>query len=214
MRIHSFSEVGADYKINEDSYHVEQHPQDPNVWLCFMADGQGGRSGGRVAAELASTTALELINRQPVTALSQISTWTQMLHDVDRAVANDVKAGFTTFVGIGIVEGNIMGVSSGDSAAWLANKRSVIQLTVDQHKNPPVGSGMAIAIPFKSEFNEASKLIVMTDGVWKYVGLEKIVDVIQQESGDDLLEKLQAAARLRGSGRFQDDFTVVLMEME
>ncbi|HVS40227.1 MAG TPA: hypothetical protein VMS17_32010, partial [Gemmataceae bacterium] len=41
----SFSEVGG-HRVNEDAFAVQQHPLDPGMWLCFVADGQGGQPGG------------------------------------------------------------------------------------------------------------------------------------------------------------------------
>jgi hypothetical protein len=54
----------------------------------------------------------------------------------------------------------------------------------------------------------------MSDGVWKYVGWEGVVAAARRQHGAALLEELQRAARLPGSGLFQDDFTIVLLEEE
>jgi serine/threonine protein phosphatase PrpC len=41
----TFSEAGG-HPVNEDAFAVERHPADSECWLCFVADGQGGRAGG------------------------------------------------------------------------------------------------------------------------------------------------------------------------
>ena len=41
----SFSEAGG-HCSNEDAFAIKQHPLDSHLWLCFVADGQGGRAGG------------------------------------------------------------------------------------------------------------------------------------------------------------------------
>jgi hypothetical protein len=51
---------------------------------------------------------------------------------------------------------------------------------------------------------------MMSDGVWKYAGWGAIVAAAPR--GRALLGALQAQARLPGSGRFPDDFTLVLLE--
>ena len=52
----------------------------------------------------------------------------------------------------------------------------------------------------------------MSDGVWKYAGWPAITQAASILRGEALLGALQARARLPGSGRFSDDFTLVLLE--
>ncbi len=47
IRVSSFSEIGGDDAVNEDVFDVSRHPADPDCWLCFLADGQGGRAGAQ-----------------------------------------------------------------------------------------------------------------------------------------------------------------------
>jgi len=54
-------------------------------------------------------------------------------------------------------------------------------------------------------------VLAMSDGVWKYVGCDRVAAAISEYHGQPPIEALQAAARLR-SGRFPDDFTVVEFE--
>jgi len=55
-------------------------------------------------------------------------------------------------------------------------------------------------------------VLAMTDGVWKYVGWDRVCELATRLGGDELLAALQAAARLPRTGQFQDDFTAVLLE--
>jgi hypothetical protein len=55
-------------------------------------------------------------------------------------------------------------------------------------------------------------VLALTDGVWKYVGWDRILQLAARERGPALLFALQEAGRLPGNGGFQDDFTVVLVE--
>jgi hypothetical protein len=56
------------------------------------------------------------------------------------------------------------------------------------------------------------KILVLSDGVWKYGGWDRIAAIAREYSGQALVDALQTPARLPRSGRFQDDFTVVLIE--
>ncbi|MGO8752924.1 MAG: hypothetical protein ACLQNE_43840 [Thermoguttaceae bacterium] len=52
----------------------------------------------------------------------------------------------------------------------------------------------------------------MSDGVWKYTGWDRIEEAVLAVPGRQIIECLQAAARLPRSGQFADDFTVVVFD--
>jgi PPM family protein phosphatase len=169
MKWFSYSEVGG-HRLNEDAFRVQAHPLDENCSLCFVADGQGGRAGGGPAAVLACQVGLEMaIASRPERLLLPI-TWSDILRRADSAVTAEATAGFTTIVGLCAYEGWVVGVSSGDSAALLVSGEKSLELTARQQKNPPVGSGGAVAVPFAAGLIEPWRILAMTDGVWKYVG--------------------------------------------
>src|SRR5688500_1121892 len=76
------------------------HPQNNEIWIIALADGQGGRTGGAEAAQLAVRTAIQTALSAPVQKLLSERFWTQLLLDVDKAVSDNPDAGFTTFVGV------------------------------------------------------------------------------------------------------------------
>lgn len=211
ISVSSFSEVG-DNAHNEDAFVVWHHATDTNVIACFVADGQGGRSGGRRAADLACQTALDKVAMLPLSRLKDRRSWVGLLRELDEAVSHDESAGLTTFVGLCLVGDSVVGASCGDSAALFVTGKGIVELTKNQHKNPPIGSGAARPESFEMSCDVTGRLLVMTDGVWKYVGWPVLIEMVQRERGDALIAELQQAARLPGSGRFQDDFTVVLLE--
>jgi PPM family protein phosphatase len=211
VSVESFSEAGG-HPQNEDAFAFRQHPLDPNLWLCFVADGQGGRSGGGAAARLACQAALDTAVGQPPDRLDKVTAWTGILRSADQAVEADAAAGFTTLVGFAIIRDRVVGASSGDSAALLVTTRQVVELTAGQRKNPPVGSGMAAAAPFTAALHSDWRLLAMTDGVWKYVGWDRLVAAARRDGGAALVTELQPMARLPIGGGFQDDFTVVVLE--
>ena len=55
------------------------------------------------------------------------------------------------------------------------------------------------------------RVLGLTDGVWKYVGWDRVIAEARAHRGQELVDALAALARLPGSGRFQDDFTVVAL---
>jgi PPM family protein phosphatase len=87
-------------------------------------------------------------------------------------------------------------------------------LTSRQFKNPPVGASDADFVPFELELVPPWRVLVMSDGVWKYASWDRVWDCAARLSGEELIAALQTAARLQTTGEFPDDFTVVLLESE
>lgn len=216
----SFTETGGDREANEDAFAVVAHPLDLDCVVCVVADGMGGQPGGGRAAELACRTVVEAVKGLPPARLADMRTWATLFRTADGVVGADPAAGFTTLVGLCVAGDRIVGASHGDSAALLVDltpvddpDADVTQVLTDwQRKNPPVGSGVVMPVTFAPQCVGPWKLLVMTDGVWKYVGWRKLIDAAQQLSGAELIADCQRAARLPGSGRFQDDFTLVVIE--
>ncbi len=214
VRIYSFSEVGG-HLNNEDAFLTEQHPSNPDIWIVVLADGQGGQRGGARSATLACRSAMDLALALKPSELLKLGAWPKVLMQVNALVAADPDAGYTTLIGFCLIGDNLIGASSGDSAVMICSEGVKIQeLTSSQRKNPPVGSSGAVFVPFACQLIRPWQILVMSDGVWKYVGWEAIRDLVAREKGQSMLEALQGLARLPGSGRFQDDFTLVLMECE
>jgi serine/threonine protein phosphatase PrpC len=213
IRTHSFSAAGG-HPVNEDAFGLRQLPNGAG-WIVALADGQGGRTGGRRAAQLACETTLRHALARPAESLIDDATWAYILGSADAAVAADHEAGFTTLVGLCVGIAGLTGASCGDSAAVaVCGERAPRVLTSHQFKNPPVGSGDATFVPFEMELVPPWRVLVMSDGVWKYASWDRVWEYAARLSGVELIAELQSAARLPTTGEFPDDFTVVLLESE
>jgi hypothetical protein len=71
---------------------------------------------------------------------------------------------------------------------------------------------MASFVTFACKLRSPWTVLAVTDGVWKYVGLETILKATPNENGEGLISRLRSLAGLPGSNRLQDDFTVVLLQ--
>jgi hypothetical protein len=207
IRIHTFSEAGG-HPANEDAFLANPIPgETEGVFVC-VADGQGGRAGGGKAARLACDSAGLLF-------YTLKRSWPDLLASVDASIQKHPEAGFTTLLGFSVRGNTLAGASAGDSAVLaVCGSGELTELTRLQYKDPPVGSGEAVFMPFETELVRPWRVLAVTDGVWKYVGWAKIREMAARLRGEELIAALQAAARLPGSGEFQDDFTVVLLEGE
>lgn len=208
IHILTHTERGGGHRENEDAVLFRAHPADPSVWLCAVADGQGGQSGGREAAELAvSTVVLNAESLSPKQLRDPLA-WQGILAVADEAVSEDAVAGFASLIGFAVGEGWACGASNGD-AALLLSGGDPIWLTEDQRKNPPIGSGAAIPAGFAAALSPPWRLLAMSDGVWKALGLVETERLSEGRAGEALL----AAARGGAGAELDDDFTLLLIEV-
>jgi PPM family protein phosphatase len=209
MQTLSFSKAGGHVE-NQDAFVEGPHPNAASIHLCAIADGQGGRAGGAEAARLACKTAVERASASSPKQLILPWTWQTIFGVADQAVCDDPDAGFTTLITFCLTESHVIGASNGDSAAILFNSgEKPTILTQNQNKNPPIGAGDARAVSFLSKLVSPWTLLAMTDGVWKYAGMETVLKVGSEKRGEAIIHELRARAQL-SSGVFQDDFTVVI----
>jgi serine/threonine protein phosphatase PrpC len=208
------SEAGG-HAESEDSVSIGSPAgrTEENAVLVTLADGQGGQPGGEPAARLASGLALEMAQKWSPDQVRARLSWSSLLRQVDDRVARDEHSGYCTLIGALIEPNGLVGASSGDSAVVaFTNARGMIELTARQRKNPPVGSGMAIFTPFAQQLAPPWTVLLMSDGVWKYTGWDALRQLDWRQPGESIIRSLRQKAELAGSGRLQDDFTLVVVQ--
>jgi hypothetical protein len=212
IAVSTYSEVGG-HRHNEDAFLVEQLPSDSNSWICVVADGQGGQSGGGEAARLACDSCAATARTLTRTELLRATTWNAILSASDQAICRHPVAGYTTLVAFFVAETAVCGGSNGDSAAaLLRGERAAELLTAAQRKHPPVGSGCATFIPFAARLDLPWCVLAVTHGVWKYGNRERMLSLNPRTPGPAMIATLLETAKASCSGRLQDDFTVVALQ--
>jgi len=177
-------------------------------WTIVAADGAGGMSGGAAAATEAVVAAAACGSSTSRTAAE----WCRFLVELDRELVGQVHTGETTVVVAEVVDGTVHGASVGDSGAWLVSSGEILDLTERQHRKPLVGSGSAHPVPFESR-PLTGRLLVATDGLFKYVDRELILESITNPSLEGATRSLIDSARL-ANGAFRDDIAVVVGESD
>jgi PPM family protein phosphatase len=214
IRTVTHSEPGG-HAHNEDAFVVGVHPDDPEAYLCAVADGQGGQFGGGPAARLACETFLKVASQATLPELMLLRLWDDILAHVDRTVADDPHAGFTTLVTFCVARGELAGASCGDSALVVAEpEQEPLALTARQSKDPPVGSGAAVFVPFAIRLHAPWTVLAMTDGVWKYAGWDTVLQAAAGATGEEIIRSLRQRVALPGTGALQGDFTLVVLRGE
>lgn len=211
MQYFTHSEAKYNHK-NEDAIAVQPHPQDAGVVLYALADGQGGQRGGAVAAQVAVQTCIDLAAVYSVKQLSDRKTWEEIIRRADEAVSAHPDAGFTTLIGLCVTTSSICGASCGDSAALLVRGPHYEVLTAKQRKNPPVGSRAALPTSFLAQLKPESKLLIMSDGVWKGLGYDALADVALGRQGQELIVALRQLQVEQNHGQLPDDFSLIIVQ--
>jgi serine/threonine protein phosphatase PrpC len=176
--------------------------------VLALADGAGGLSGGKKAAEtsiqfLTSSIELEKAN--------DCQYWTEKLRVLDKNLHYDRDCGETTVVVIAISnDAMLCGASVGDSGAWLFNKDETIDLTAGQRRRPLLGSGAATISPVEAEPLKG-RLLMASDGLLKYSPWTRIQELVTRESMTGLSASLIDSARMK-SGTLHDDIAVIVCQ--
>jgi len=167
----------------------------PGHLILALADGAGGTSGGREAAESVAAEARALRTESPTALLGRLD-----LH------LAQTSGGQSTAVVVHLSpDGALHGASVGDSEAWVSASETWSELTDGQVRKPLLGSGRAVPEPF--DHAPTSRLLVCSDGLSKYVKWDEALALLESE-GADFPWGLVNAARLP-SGRLQDDLSLL-----
>lgn len=176
-------------------------------WVLVLADGAGGRGGGREAAEAVvagiSSRAADLArSADPATCVA-------VLEALDQELSTAAHGGETTAVLAVVRDEQVLGASVGDSGAWVLARQAVVDLTRGQVRKPLLGCGQAVVVPFGPfALQGEARLLIASDGLLKYAPRERI----QQAAAGPLSQAARSAVdcvRLP-SGTLQDDTSVIL----
>lgn len=194
--------------VNEDCLLMRAHPQDSAVWIVCIADGQGGRAHGAAAAQMACQSYYEKAAACSLADLFRASVQQELFRYVDDRVSQ--TGGFTTFVAAVVEREFLIGGSSGDSKVYAVQGQAELEeLTLSQHKNPPVGSGGAMFETFSRPLLPGHRLLMVTDGVWKYAGYENLKNALKSGSFPWVADELRTATLARCGTSLPDDFSLV-----
>jgi PPM family protein phosphatase len=204
----------------EDSYRNETEDRADIIPLgggddgivLVVADGVGGRPGGGAAAEEAVRWTREAVPSLPPRERRDPRTWHHLAKKIDEAIAGEEDAGETTLVILCITPRRLVGVSVGDSEAWLVTSGGHYDLTGGQNRKPYLGEGMADPVPFALPNPGYGTVLVATDGLFKYAPPERIGDAVLQGSLEEAVVRVADEARLP-SGRFSDDIMILLCRL-
>jgi hypothetical protein len=216
MIVKTHTEAGGK-EVNEDFVVAKRHPSGGERYVCALADGQGGRSNGALAARAACQTVWARAMEHPFDNLLQPSTFSTLMYAADNAVCS--TQGYTTLVALAFDSDSVIGASCGDSKAYFARRQDgspvvdITEWTEGQQKNPPVGSGEAVFTSFSYTDIEEGRILILSDGVWKFCGFEAIKAAFELTSFANAASVLRTSTLKRSGLSLPDDFSVIAIEV-
>lgn len=209
--LHIASDSRPGYGDNQDALVMLRHPNEPELLLVAIADGQGGQPGGKTAAQLACQLIVKAASECRPMHLLWKRKWKQLLQQTDQQLRVNASAGFTTLVAFALMPNKLCGAANGDSALMLITPRAVNVLTKGQAKNPPMGSGKAPAYAFSHPLPNPWTVLAMTDGVWKYAGWEQIQNSALNISNPEIMIESIRKNATHLFDELHDDFTLLVL---
>jgi serine/threonine protein phosphatase PrpC len=172
--------------------------------VLVVADGAGSIRGGATASQ-AVVDAVRGAIADPAFVLDDVRAWGDLLKGVDGKLTASL-AGETTAVVVSLGPSGIVGVSAGDSEAWVVTPARVEDLTQSQDTKRKIGGGHVTPAPFERHALKGV-LLIASDGLFKYASREVIARIVRSVPVSRAIEELVALVRLP-SGRFADDVAV------
>ncbi len=177
-----------------------------DVVVVVIADGAGGQGGGKHAA-VQVVDAVQTFTAGDEDLLDPRG-WCEAFRRIDKTIYHDRLAGESTAVAIAIGPTQIVGVSVGDSEAWLVCRDGWEDLTGAQQRKR-MGSGFAQPVTF-AVTRRPGVVVAGSDGLFHYIGTRELLRIVRESTCFAAAEALRDAARLP-SGGFADDFSVVVV---
>jgi len=183
---------------NEDAYWIWR----PSAIVAAVCDGAG-------QAQHCAAQVLRMFARQIEGGLLQVQqfpAWSHWMRSTDAAMAGGMQS---TFVGLAVVEGRLLGAYAGDSRAYLVNEHGCRLLT--EWPSPRLGSGEAEPHPIHEPIDPHDTVLLMSDGAWTPLPLPILHRAVMAARLDDFADLPATLIELAGKHGRADDMTVVAL---
>ena len=206
MRVLSHSQPSRPSRENQDAIETRRLP---NARLVALADGAGGQAGGALAARLAVAIALDFL--ESASNPFDSDTLRTAISLADEAVEASFYTGFSTLIVVACAQKRIAGASVGDSMALHIFPSGEMELSERQRKNPPLGSGGCLGTPFDYDVRGDEQTLLMSDGVFRFVGTEQLAQTCRESSDADVMARLLELQRRQENDDLFDDWSAILI---
>jgi PPM family protein phosphatase len=170
-------------KESEDRVLAIDRGDNGDVVFLAIADGAGGRAGGAAAADAFMDAVRAAVDT--MRDLFDVRAWADVLNRVDHQLA---EIGETTAIVMAVSTYAIMGVSVGDSEAWLLDCNATpdeIERLTERQSKARLGSSRSRPVPFhRRGLRKDEIVLIATDGLFKHASRNRIFWECQKERKD------------------------------
>jgi serine/threonine protein phosphatase PrpC len=178
--------------------------------VVVVADGGGGiRGGGAASRGLVGVVGSAVKN--PAFPLERIEAWMELFKTADAGLAAN-RTGETTGVVLVLGPRRLIGISTGNSEAWVVTPEGIDNLTVSQRTRDRLGSSTAFSTTFDRPA-PADPLLIASDGLFKFAAMDVIARRVRGDAADSIdvaAERLVELVRFK-PGKVAEDIAVVLI---
>jgi serine/threonine protein phosphatase PrpC len=207
---HGYAYIRTVTSNRQSSEGIAEVFEQDEALIVVIADGAGGIRGGAAASRFLVDRVRSAITASSV-AVEDVGGWRELFQSSDHDLAAN-HAGETSGVLVVLGPNGLIGVSAGDSEAWVVTSARVDDLTTGQHTKTRLGTGRAVPVTFQRAALEGV-LLVGTDGLFKYAAKEVIARIVRANTLGGIAEHLVELVRLP-SGRFADEAAIFLATRE
>jgi len=216
----------GDREYQQDQVALIAHPRINGCVLGVVADGMGGRSGGRKASDQVMMTCKQLFERYSPTGDDPPAVLKQMVHESHlviklTAISSEQEPHSTIAAFIINPNGECHWVHAGDSRIYHFHGNRLVRRTMDHsyvqtlvdrgelgaEDDPPAD------VHFIQQLRPGDTLLACSDGVWHYFSAEELGSVLSSLSPREASEFLIEKARQRGHGG-GDNLSLVIVKLE
>ena len=203
----------GDREYQQDQVALLSHARIRGCILGIVADGMGGRSGGRKASDQVMMTARQLFERyDPLTddAAAMLKQVVQEAHLVIKltAISAEDEPHSTLAAFILNPAGDCHWAHAGDSRIYHYHPKSNIVMGCLGTENEPI-----VDHHFIAQMRAGDALLACSDGVWHYFNNTELGSVLSTLSAREATEFLiqKARSRARGGG---DNLSLIVVKLE
>jgi serine/threonine protein phosphatase PrpC len=199
----SRAQDGRQQSLNQDAFVIGRGPV---AWMG-LCDGAGNAQS---VAKRALALLESRVREAPLAQVLRPETWCGWAKSLDSALLNGPEA---TLVAASVVGEEVVGVSAGDSRAYLVPLEGPLRLLTDGASKARLGSGETEPFAFRCVLAPRDVLLLVSDGAWTPLGsavLDRAVRAAFARPFADLPSAVLDAASRRGRA---DDMTAVALRL-
>ncbi|HEX4448924.1 MAG TPA: hypothetical protein VH044_19420 [Polyangiaceae bacterium] len=178
--------------------------------VVVLADGGGGIRGGG-AASRGLVGVVESAVKNTAFPLERIEAWADLFKTADAGLAAN-RSGETTGVVLVLGPRRLVGISTGNSEAWVVTPKGIDNLTVSQRTRDRLGSSTAFSTTFDRPA-PTDPIVIASDGLFKFAAMDVIAGRVLGDASlhiDAAAERLVELVRFK-PGKVAEDIAVVLI---